>query len=359
MTLCSPIQVIALDTRYQTVRVRIDAMSRPLRGPTFVESYSIFHPGTLGCLGLGNKTFLKHLSCLAIVPLSSSIRAPYFEMIAKTTTSPFKSWNMDVGNILRTLLLSTSLALPLFYFKQYVLGLEVLFWVLMWRHYFKEPLDQTTSPHALPSREEFLKDFPEPCLQQQRKDDDEEKLVQLTEQEQQTAQIELSERYCSSCSSKTGMVLSCQHAFCKPCLIEQNTQGLCPTCKTPLWHPTRLPTARIPRWSYKVNLISALTILGSFSVKSFLCWIKSTSASSCLFCSLDFQIGPWGRVLTPLMLSLAGTRVWSEWRRDVGRWDIWPHDARVSPFIASQMFSIAIRLSTDLELIVDGMVRGA
>ncbi|KAG9528448.1 hypothetical protein KCU93_g4229, partial [Aureobasidium melanogenum] len=90
---------------------------------------------------------------------------------------------MDVGSALCTLLLATVLALPLFVFKQYVHGLEILFWIVMWRHYFQEPLEQTTTPQTLPSQEEFLKNFSEPCLQPQRKDDDEEKLAQLSEQE--------------------------------------------------------------------------------------------------------------------------------------------------------------------------------
>ncbi|KAH0021655.1 hypothetical protein KCU78_g6044, partial [Aureobasidium melanogenum] len=173
---------------------------------------------------------------------------------------------MDVGSALRTLLLATVLALPLFTFKQYVHGLEILFWIVMWRHYFQEPLDQTTTPQTLPSQEEFLKNFSEPCLQPQRKDDDEEKLAQLSEQELELplnaiAQNGQSEQYCSSCSSKTGVVLCCQHTFCKACLVKQNNQGICPTCQTQLWDPNRLPAGKMHRWSYKANLISSLTIL--------------------------------------------------------------------------------------------------
>lgn len=294
-------------------------------------------------------------------PSFPSTRALYFEILAKTTIAPSEFWIMDIGSTLCTLLLSTILALPLFYFKQYVLGLEVLFWILMWRHYFQEPLDQTTT-QTLPSKEEFLKSFSEPCLQQRQENDDEEKLVQLIEQENTTAHSDLSEQYCASCSSKTGIVLCCHHTFCKLCLVEQNNQGVCPTCQTPLWHLRPLPKAKIPRWSYKANLISALTTLGMFTTKSLLCWIKSTGLFSCVTCSLDFAIGPWGRVLTPLILSLAVTRVVSEWRKDNRRqcrWEIWTEDAKVSPVVASQMFSMAIRLSTDLKLIVDGMVRGS
>ncbi|KAG9587533.1 hypothetical protein KCU77_g8917, partial [Aureobasidium melanogenum] len=127
-------------------------------------------------------------------------------------------------------------------------------------------MDQATTPQTLPSKEEFLKNFSEICLQPERKDDDEAKLARLSEQElglptDATAQNDQNEQYCSSCSSKTGVVLCCQHTFCKACLLEQNTQGICPTCQTPLWDRNRLPTGKIHRWSYKANLISALVVL--------------------------------------------------------------------------------------------------
>lgn len=273
----------------------------------------------------------------------------------------------------RTIVVATILTVPLFILKQYVHALEVLFWILMWRHYFLEPLDETNTAQTLPSREEFFKDVSESGFdaKQQLQGDDEEKLAQLADQEKKpvidaTAPDDPNGPYCSACLSKTGIVLCCQHIFCKTCLIKQRGQGVCPTCQTPLWRRNRLPTGKKDRWCYKAILISSLIILGMFMVKFHLCWsvLPSKSADVCsrALCTLDFSDRLFGRISTPLMLSLAIMRTWSEWSMDDGmphRWDLWSPGNDVSPLIASQLFSHALRVSDDLEKVFDVMMRGS